>query len=151
MPSRNMIAANTAVFGILDEYYLSQGSPISNAGNPRWIATNRSGRRFLINSALVAKLSFSQSVKLARFDLDNRAYFITSGIDVPSAPSGLQEEDLDGGILTAFLSELKIGPVASPAQIRQVVEVADKTSTPDYEGHDVWMVAGLYPNTLLSG
>jgi len=145
MPSRNMIAANTAVFRSLDEYCMNRAEPISNAGQPRWISTTSSGRQFLINATLVKDLSISASVKVARFDYSNRAFFVTSGLDVLEVPAALQAEDLDGGLLTAFLSELAPNPAALPAQIRNVVEVADRTSTPGYDGHDPTSVSSLYP------
>src|ERR1035441_3485582 len=95
MPSRNMIAANTSVFSSLDGYCASCAEPISNAGRPRWISTTSSGRQFLMNATLVAELSLSAVVKVARFDFSNRAVFVTSGLDVPEAPNALRVEDLD--------------------------------------------------------
>src|ERR1039457_3538101 len=136
MPSRNKKAANTAVFSALDEYCLSREEPLSNAGQPRWISTTEPGQHFLKNAALIEELSFSASVKVARFEFLNRAFFVTSGFDVPETPDDLWVEDLDGGLLTAFLYELKPAPTVLPSLIREVVEFADKTSTPGYEGHD---------------
>jgi len=146
MPERNMKAANTVVFSSLDEYCSSRAEALSNAGQPRWISTTSPGRQFLRNATLVAQLSFSASVKVARFDLSNRAFFVTSGLDTPELPDVLELEDLDGGMLTAFLSELKPVPAALPAEIRNVVEVADKTSDPGYQGHDPLLISRLYPN-----
>jgi hypothetical protein len=145
MSSRNMIAANTVVFGSLDEYCMIRSEPLSNAGQPRWINTTSSGRQFLKDATLVAELSFSASVKVARFDFSNRAFFVTSGLDVPEIPVVLRVEDLDGGLLTAFLSELRPTPAVLPSLIRDIVEFADKTSTPDYEGHDPFLISSLYP------
>lgn len=142
---RNMIEANTAVFSSLDEYCLRRGEPLSNAGKPRWITTDRLGKAFLKYATLVAELSFSASVKVARFDFYNRAFFVTTGLDLPEAPDVLQVEHLDGGRLTAVLSELRLTPVVLPSHIRDVVEVADKTSSPGYGGHDHLSVSSLYP------
>ena len=145
MASRSMIEANVAVFGSLDEYCSSRGEPLSNAGRPRWISTSGSGRQFLMYAALVEELSISASVKVARFDLANRAFFVTSGLDLPDVPEHLRVEDLDGGLLTAFLYELKPSPAVAPSLIRDVVEFADKTSTLGYLGHDPLLVSSLYP------
>lgn len=145
MPSRSMKLANTAIFRSLDEYCLSRGEPLTNAGEPRWISTTHSGREFLMHATLITQLSLSASVKISRFDLLNRAYFITSGLDSPDVSSVLRFEELDGGALTAFLSELSPAPIASPLQVRNVVEFADGTSTPGYRGHDPVSLSGLYP------
>src|ERR1039457_313496 len=144
MPSRNMKAANTAVFSALDEYCSTRAEPLLNAGRPRWISTTGPGRQFLIHATLIDKLPFSASVKMTRFDMSNRAFFVTSGFDVPETPDPLQAEDLDGGILTAFLPELPPTPAPPPSLIRDVVEVADGTSTPGYDGHDPLSMSSLY-------
>ncbi len=145
MSSRNMKEANIAVFSSLDQYCLSRAEPISNAGQPRWIKTSSFGRRFLKCATLVDELAYSATLKTARFDLANRAYFVTSGFDVPEAPDRLRTEGLDGGLLTTFLAEIAPSPVAQPSEIHDVVGFADKTYAPDYEGHDPSLVASLYP------
>ena len=106
--------------------------------------TTKSGQDFLIRATLTEQLSFSASVKVARFDISNRAYFITSGLDTPEPPNGVAVEELDGSILTTFLAELVPTPAATPSAVRNVVEVADK-STHDYDGHDAIMVCDLFP------
>ena len=98
-----------------------------------------------MNATLVAELSLSAVVKVARFDFSNRAFFVTSGLDVPEAPNALRVEDLDGGLLTAFLSEIRPSPAARASEIRNIVEYADKMSTPGYDGHDPLLVSGLFP------
>jgi hypothetical protein len=76
MPSRNKIAANTAVFKLLDGY-----CSLRDDGAPRWISTTKGDREFLVRAILAEQLSFSTSVKVARYDLSNRAYFrVCSGI-----------------------------------------------------------------------
>jgi hypothetical protein len=143
-----MIAANTAVFGSLDKYCLDCEEPLSNAGQPRWISTTSSERRLLVDATLVAELSLSTSLKLARFDLSGRSYFVTSGFDLKEVPDPIQAVDLDAGLLTAFLSKLNPAPAALPSKVRDIVEVADKTSTPGYTGHDPLLISSLYSNIL---
>jgi hypothetical protein len=145
MPSRNMIDANTAVFGSLDQFCRSRGEPLSNAGKPRWIRTDHTGRAFLRYATIAERLSFSASVKIARFDLYSRAFFVTIGLDLPAPPDIFQAEHLDGGRLTAVLSELKSMPAALPSQIRDVVEVDDGESNEAYDGHDHQLLSTLYP------
>ena len=102
MSSRNMKEANIAVFSSLDQYCLSRAEPISNAGQPRWIKTSSFGRRFLKCATLVDELAYSATLKTARFDLANRAYFVTLGVS--TTPEALVvrccDSTLDGGLLT---------------------------------------------------
>jgi len=140
-----MIAANTAIFRSLDKYCLAHEDPLSNAGAPRWIRTTSFQRQFLMHAVLVEELSFSPTLKLARFDFSNRALFISSGFDSVDLPASLQVHDIDGGVLTAFLSEVHLAPMVPPSQIRNAIEVADKDSTPGYDGHDPVFVSSLYP------
>jgi hypothetical protein len=141
-----MKAANTAVFSSLDKYCSDRGVDLANAGAPRWITTTRSDRQFLIEASLIADLSLSASLKAGRFDYSGHAYFVTSGFDVQEPPGLLQEEDSNGGILTAFLAELLPAPVALPSQVKDIVESADMSSDPEYEGHDHFSISSLYPN-----
>lgn len=145
MPSRSKIEANTIVFHLLDEYCSSHEEPLANEGAPRWISSTKAGRDFLIRATLVEHISFSASVKIARFDLSNRAYFITSGLNTTEPPIDVALEDLDGGILTSFLADLVPMPAALPSAVRDVVEVADKLSSPDYDGHDPDLICRLFP------
>jgi hypothetical protein len=145
MPTRSMKDANKAVFNLLDEYCSIRDEPLCNAGQPRWISTTSRDKDFLIRAELTQQLSFSTSVKVARFDLSKRAYFVTSGLDASEPPAGVTVEEVDGGVLTTFLAELEPRPAVPPAEVRNIVEVADKVSTVDYSGHDPIGICGLFP------
>lgn len=142
--TRNKVEANTDIFGRLDEYCASRGEPILNSGAARWIQTQKEDREFLVYSTKVQDLILSPTLKISRFDHANRSYFITAGFDFPEVPSELEEENLTGGALTAFLSELALRPIARPIEVREVVEVGDKDSV-GYDGHDFVQIASLYP------
>jgi len=146
---RNMIEANKAIFQVLDEYCARAGEPIQNSGTARWITTTSATRQFLKNAALIKSLSFSPSLKLARFDYLEQSFFVTFGFVITEFLTDLDREELDGGKLTAFLSELRPAPSASPAQIRDVVEFADKDASPEYDGHDSDLLARLFPPVQL--
>ena len=144
MTSRNKIDANTAIFKRLDEHCATQDEPLRNAGKPRWLRTNASDRSFLTESIVREKFSFSPSLKILRLDWQNRAFFFTTGFDVLQPPTSCQVEDLHAGMLTAFLAESSVRPIASAVQVRDVVEFADN-SQPGYEGHDPELISNLYP------
>jgi len=142
--SRNKIAANKTIFQALDEYCQQRDDPIRNAGTKRWISTKHHDRDFLVRAHVAYQLTFSASVKIARFDFSKKTYFVTFGIDNPNPPEGLVPELLTGGLLTAALSELQPRPIARASEIRNIVEFADG-SDHDYKGHDPDMIAGLFP------
>jgi hypothetical protein len=89
--------------------------------------------RFLKDALPVADL-FSASVEVARFDFGNRTYFIAAGLDSPEVPDTLEVGDSDRGFSTEFLSELRPTPSVLPSLVRNVLVVADKTSTGGYRG-----------------
>lgn len=146
MPSRSMKEANTSIFTRLDEYCMRRAEPLSNAGRARWISTTHEDKKFLIWSVLSDRFSFSPSIKIARFDFAGRVFFVTSGFELMGSLLDFQAEDLDAGILTAFLAELDVDPQAPPSKIKDIVEVDDKASSPGYCGHDLWSIAELYPS-----
>ena len=145
MPSRNMKEANARIFTSLDDYCSMRSEPLSNAGKARWISTTPSGRKFLKDAILIEDLSFSSSVKLARFDHSGNSVFVSVGFDIENPPSSLDSLDMDGGMLTAVLAELGPVPNSSPISIKNIVEYSDKVSDPNYDGHDPFSVASLYP------
>jgi hypothetical protein len=66
-------------------------------------------------------------------------------MDIAEPPNCIALEELDGGIVTAFLAELAPRPAASPSAVRNIVEVADKLSTDGYDGHDHLSICSLFP------
>jgi hypothetical protein len=145
MPSRNMIAANVTIFEAIDEYCRRRGDVLGTANHPRWINTTSQERGALKHAKLTSKVSLSASIKLARFDLYNRIYFLTSGLDTLDVPNELQVEDINAGLVTAFLSELQPTPIASFAKVRDIVDVESKTTSQFYNGHRASAMAELYP------
>jgi hypothetical protein len=144
--TRNMIEANRRIFRALDDYCSARGDPIENAGSPRWIATKEEeeDRIFLRKADLSAQLSFTSRRAMARFDRLPKSYFCAVGFENMQDVSGLAEQNLSGGMLTAVLSELRTQPRASTAEIRDVVAAWDNT-TPGYPGHDAGLVVSLFP------
>jgi hypothetical protein len=143
--SRNKKEANRSIFAALDEFCASRGDPILNAGSGRWIATqNADQRRFLTNAKLSAFLPFTARKGVARFDLWKETYFYTVGFEHVLPPVELSETDVHPGILTTVISELKIAPKATTAEIRDVVEAEDSTLG-GYAGHGADLLGLLYP------
>jgi hypothetical protein len=84
-------------------------------------------------------------MKAARFDHAGRSVLFTVGFDIENVPAPLESLDLDGGLLTTVLSELTPAPCESSSAIKDIVEYSDQKSDPLYDGHDPFLVAGLFP------
>jgi hypothetical protein len=146
MSTRNMIDAHTRVFTSLDSFCLAQNDPVRNAGAARWIAgSGQVDKGRLLFAELKSSLSFAASIKVARFDLAETSFLCTVGLDLPEDIDFLREEELGGGMLTVILSELAPLPIRSSLAIRDVVEVEDKGSNPNYKGHAPQSIAQLFP------
>lgn len=143
--SRNMIAANQAVFRSLDDYCANRGEEVANSNAPRWIATQKAERRFLKHAKLINVLRFTRRRGVCRFDLDDKSYFCSVGLEYVDSIADLEEVEVSGGILTAVLHELDILPRVSAITVRNIVEAEDKLSSPEYKGHHPESIASLYP------
>lgn len=146
MGSRNMIDAHARVFQILDTFCMEHGDPVQNMGTPRWTAgSGQDDKERLLFTELKSTLSFSDSLKIARFDFAEVSYFCTVGLDLPEEIDFLKEEQYGGWMLTAILSELSPSPAKLSSEIRNVVEAEDSLSTENYKGHDPTLIAQLFP------
>ncbi len=144
MASRGKVEANTSIFRRLDEYCASRGEPITNQGSKRFIETKKEDRDFLTDARKVQTLDLSPSLKISRFDHADRSFFVTAGYDLLEIPEGMQEEQLNGGVLTASLYEMELRPIVKPIEVREVVEVSDMGDS-GYLGHDFLQLASLFP------
>lgn len=145
MASRNKIEANKVIFEKLDSFCQARGTTISNAGIARWIETTEENRAFLIHAEAVNSLVLSPTLAIQRFDFEDRSYFVTAGFETVEDPEELIREDLNGSILTAFLSETDVRVTATPDEVRNVVEVG-QLGEPEYNGHAFEQMASLFPN-----
>lgn len=143
--TRNMIAANTAVFSLLDQFSASHGMPLENAGQVRWIATDSADRRILKDFSLSKTMKISPTRAIARFDNELDNIFVLVGFDSSASSAWLAPHDVGAGLLTAVLAELQPRPVASPLQVKEVVDAQDRRDT-DYVGHAASSIAPLFPS-----
>jgi hypothetical protein len=144
--SRNMIESNTQIFSLLDSYCANRSQPVRNAGARRWIRTlNSRDRDILKNADLEAQLSFSASRRLARFDYRNNTYICLIGFEYALSVLDLKEDDLQPGLLTAILAELRPQPIVSASGVVDIVDASDRDSDPEYGGHTAQAIASLFP------
>ncbi len=142
--TRNMIAANSAVFALLDDFNLKRNMPLENAGQPRWIATDAEDRRILRDCTLARSFVINPTRTIARFDKGADNIFVLAGFDPAVTSSWLTPVPVGAGLLTAVLSELKLKPVGSALEIKQIVDAEDKRA-PGYSGHNSVAISSLFP------
>ncbi|WP_325919381.1 hypothetical protein [Pseudomonas frederiksbergensis] len=144
MTSRNKKEANTIVFGDLDQYCYKNGLQRQNAGEGRWVISEKgTDQRRLVKADLASVMSLGASLKLSRFDLDGVSLFCTVGLELPDEIAGLVDEGLNGGMMTAILSELRPMPKATPIEVDNIIGTG--VNTLGYEGHEVLEISQLYP------
>lgn len=142
--SRNMVDANKIIFQTLDNFAQSRGVSIDNAGLPRWIASDPLDRKLLKNAALNYQLKISPFRSIARFDYNQDNFFVLFGFDLAVQSIWLGPVSIPDGLLTAALSELLPRPIATPLEIKQIVDAQDNRDV-DYSGHAAADVAILFP------
>ncbi|MDR9863431.1 hypothetical protein [Pseudomonas baetica] len=147
MPTRNKKDANTAIFSRLDKYCADHDETVLNTGTVRWIESEAGkDRDFLVESIMVDSLSFGLSLKIARFDFQNKSLFFTIGFDLPDEIGLLVEEDLGGGVLTAILSELSPMPSVPASFVKNIVDFSSFSSGAKYSGHEANGIFSLFPS-----
>lgn len=143
--SRRLIDANKIIFEHLDIHCALRGMVLANAGSPRWIASERSHRNFMMNAKLSECIDFGPTRKLARVDLSNKSFLCSVGFEQNHGYFRDRELDIDAAFLTVLLSELSPKPKVTTDQIREIVEWSDRGSDADYNGHEHENIASLFP------
>lgn len=147
--ARNMIDANATVFLQLDEYARSVGPALLNEGSPRWIKTEAADRAFLKDSLLQEYASLGFGKLLGHFVFASESYVAAIGVSQEFDFSTLLELDVTGAHATAILAELRPRPIATSAELLDIVAASDKNADKFYTGHDVDLVLRLYPDIRL--
>lgn len=143
--ARNMIAANKAVFKLLDDYASSRSQPLENTGQGRWIATDSEEKAILQESRLSRVFTISPVRVVARFDYCADSFFVLIGFDEDVQSRWLNSVEVGAGLLTAVIAEVKPQPKASPLQVKEIVDAEDKR-TSGYTGHRADGIATLFPS-----
>jgi len=142
-----MIEANRAVFACLEHHCAAREEPISTPGHARWIATSSRDKAFLKYAVITSDmvLRFGRRQGLAHFRFGQADYIAVVGFEFEPIASGLALAEASPGMLTAVLAELTPMPIASPAEIRNIVEAFSKED-PGYVGHAAADIAQLFPS-----
>ena len=142
--SRNMIEANESIFKVLADFVESKiDVPISKK-NKRCIKTNPQEKKWLQELNITNKQLILPNFQTASFEFDSNKYFVAFGLpNQEISEEVLQSVELNAGIVTALLSELKISlnQKASPYDIANEIFYESKDKIIEY---DFSVIANFY-------
>ena len=143
--ARSMIEANINFFRHLEEHCARRGQPIPTAGEDRWIHGDAQAGDWLKHLALEMALRFGRRRSLTWFSYGGADYVCLVGFEFEPALPHVVVHSANPGFTVCVLAELYPLPVASPAAVRNFVEVACK-GDPGYDGHDCSAAETLFPS-----
>ncbi|WP_131816196.1 hypothetical protein [Mycolicibacterium porcinum] len=142
--SRNMIAANTAVFRRLVEHCARRGVSLDGPGKPRWVHANADADILLQQLVVQDSISFGRHRHLAWLEHRGQHFVSLVGFGDEMGYQDLSLREDVQGFDVCLISEIEIHPNALPFQIKDVVEAGSKDD-PGYIGHDGDQVMSLFP------
>lgn len=142
--SRNMRLVQTAFFDSLIAYCDARGEPIVSTG-ARYIEgtdeTDDDLKRLIVKHCV----QFGRRRALVHLVKDDEDYLATVGFEFPEDSVEVESLELSSGFFAVLVTELNIQPIAHPAKVRNVVEIA-VMGDGGYEGHSLYALAELFPS-----
>ncbi|NKT08156.1 hypothetical protein GS470_04285 [Rhodococcus hoagii] len=139
-----MIAANQTVFRLLSDHSVRHGNPVQSPEKIRFIASTGRDKEYLKNLKIGQSIRFGRHRSLSSLSINQDRLVGLVGFDFEPDLPELTYIGGDAGTSVALISEMQPHPIASPAQIRNIVEAGDK-SVEGYTGHRIADVAPLFP------
>lgn len=140
-----MIAANSTLFRRLSEFAGQRDYPLPDPNAARWVHANPDADEVLKAAILRRFMSFGRFRHLAWLEVDEQHYVATIGFDYEvDDPSFQLLEDIQG-FDVCLLSELRVSPSVSGAEVYNVVDASSRNSDPEYQGHDNTQIMSLFP------
>jgi hypothetical protein len=146
--ARNMIDANIALFRHLEGHCARRGEPIPSAGAVRWVQGDETAQDWLKHLQLRMRLRFGRRRSLTWLSYNGADLVCLVGFEFEPTLAQIQPCATNAGVSVCILSELQPLPLATPAQIRNVVEVGSQDE-PGYAGHDCAALEALFPELRL--
>jgi hypothetical protein len=143
--ARNMIDANTKVFGRFAEVAKAALSPELIAAR-RAIATDKESKRWLKNVEVFStpQLSLGLNSKFAIASLDGEKFILSIGVDVESPPADFEPVPINAGAFTAFVAELDVGFIRAPDLVERLREYVFYPPSEEIETIDVEVVRSFF-------
>lgn len=151
--TRDMRAANRAVFADLEQFCQRRSAPIPSEGLRRFVkfrdsAEGERDRQDLMHGQIKAALHFGGDRALTHVRVDTDDYVGLIGFDYEPVVPSLSLIDNTPGLEVLLLSELTPRPRATPSEIRNFVEVGSMDDT-GYNGHQAEALEQLFPKLQL--
>lgn len=146
--TRNMIDANSALFSHLEGHCARRGEPIPTAGAVRWIYGDHEAQDWLQHLKVRTESRFGRRRSLTWLSYGETDLLCLIGFEFDPELTQIGPVQSNAGISVCVLSELLPLPTATPAEIRNVVEIGSR-GEPGYKGHDHTAVEGLFPPVRL--
>lgn len=144
-----MIDANASLFRHLEAYCAHRGDPVHSAGAVRYVSSTGAEKEKLKNLRLGPTVRFGERRRMTHLSLPTDDHFIALvGFENDLGIPLLEEQRIDGGTGVCLFSELRPQPLATPAAVRNIVEVSSRDEA-GYTGHDYDAIASLFPSLQL--
>lgn len=151
MANRNRKAMSRAIFERLVVAAMQRGVSVNAADRARYIRRQSETDAALMAQADTSVLILSRSQKLVRVTWEGETYLVTFGIAEPDPyPLGVEYAALTPGIFAASILAANMHPssTVSGSKIKDAIEV-EHAGVMGYEGHDLPLVAALFPACLV--
>lgn len=142
--ARSMIESNSKIFSRLETYCASRSEPILSPGKPRFIKSDKNGKRLLRGLKPGRCLRFGNHRSLVHLYLDDEHYIGTVGFEFEPTVRALGLIDNNTGLTMCILLETQVAPVSPPLAVRDIVEVGEMGEE-GYEGHACEAIESLFP------
>ncbi|VTS49449.1 Uncharacterised protein [Gordonia terrae] len=143
--SRNAKDTAATIFDRLVRYAADRGVQIPLG--ERYIFLDEAEYDILVRTKRLAHVKFGRNQAAALIKSQNTVVLAIAGFEAEAVVSTSQtrEVEMTAGLAVAMLADLEVNPSASPAS---VLDVAGAGSAADggYQGHDLDLVLGLYPD-----
>lgn len=149
--SRKMTDSFGRLFEHLEDFCARRGDAVQTPRRARWVTADSDAARELFKQLSVKELAdFGHQRKLVWTSAGDDHYLCAIGFEhEPDLPQ-LQPLGAHSGFTMALLADCLPQPIASPAQVRNVVEVGAKGDE-GYDGHDARTVEDLFPKISVWG
>lgn len=140
-----MIAANSTLFGHLTKFAGQRDFAVPDPHAARWVHANPEADEVLKAAVLRRFMSFGRFRHLAWLDVNEQHYVATIGFDYEVDDPGFDLLEDIQGFDVCLLSELRVSPNVSGAEVYNIVAANSLDSNPEYQGHDNAQIMSLFP------
>lgn len=146
--SRSAKVTQAAIFDRLTQYAADRGLPVPNG--ERYIFLEEDDYNTLVASRRLQYVRFGRHQAAALIEIKGGELLALAGFEADELAQTrhTREVDVRPGLAVAMLDDLEVDPSAGPMSVLDVVAAASK-SDPEYHGHELDRILGLYPRLRL--